>query len=81
MAPIRFLSGCLMICLLSRSSVQADSWPQFRGIGGAGHYASDLPLPTQLGPNQNVLWKVPLPPGHASPLLTDKRIFLAAVKG
>lgn len=81
MSPTRFFSGCLIICLVVSTSARADSWPQFRGSGGAGHYASNLPLPTQVGPDQNVLWKIPLPPGHASPVLTEERIFLAAVKG
>ena len=78
----RFLSlcGCLGACLTLSVPAAGDSWPQFRGIRGAGHYSSEKPLPTEIGPDQNVLWKVALPAGHASPILTEERIFLSAVR-
>ncbi len=35
-------------------------------------------LPTEFGPNKNVVWKTALPPGHSSPVLTRDRIFVTA---
>jgi outer membrane protein assembly factor BamB len=32
----------------------------------------------EFGPEKNVVWKTPLPPGHSSPILSDDRIFLTA---
>jgi outer membrane protein assembly factor BamB len=59
-------------------SVQAGSWPQFRG----GHQATadGHKLPTEIGPDKNVLWKVELPPGHSSPVVHGDRVYLTAVK-
>jgi outer membrane protein assembly factor BamB len=59
---------------------EAGSWPQFRGPGGTGLADSDDKLPAQVGPDRNVLWKVPLPPGHSSPIVHGNRIFLTAVR-
>ena len=58
----------------------ADSWPQFRGPGGRGVAADGPKLPAQIGPDQNVLWKTPLPPGHSSPVVHGDRIYLTAVR-
>ena len=38
-------------------------------------------LPTEFGPDKNVIWKTPLPPGYSSPVLTKDRIFLTAYEG
>ena len=55
----------------------ADEWTQFRGPNGTG--VSDTKnLPTEFGPNKNVVWKAELPPGHSSPVLTRDRIFVTA---
>ncbi|MGH8246552.1 MAG: PQQ-binding-like beta-propeller repeat protein, partial [Gammaproteobacteria bacterium] len=35
-------------------------------------------LPSEFGPQTNVIWKVPLPPGASSPVLTKERIFVTA---
>ena len=39
-------------------------WPQFRGPDGNG-LADDQSIPLGFGPRTNLLWKVPLPPGHS----------------
>src|SRR5690349_8648726 len=62
------------------AGVEAGSWPQFRGPNGTGLADTDHPLPTQIGPEQNVLWKVALPPGHSSPVVHGDRIYLTAVR-
>ena len=57
----------------------AGDWPQFRGPDGQG-VSNDRGLPTQFGPQKNVIWKIDLPPGHSSPVLAGSRIFLTAVE-
>jgi outer membrane protein assembly factor BamB len=70
-------------CLLSwacRELPAAESWPQFRGPNAVGRAASETPLPTQIGPEQNVVWKTALPPGHSSPVVVGDRIYLTTVR-
>lgn len=55
----------------------AEDWTQFRGPNGSGVSVSKR-LPVEFGPEKNVLWKTPLPPGHSSPVLTRDRIFVTA---
>src|SRR5688500_14977410 len=57
--------------------VAAEDWLQFRVPNGTGASPSSG-LPTELGPDKNVIWSTPLPPGHSSPVLTRNRIFLTA---
>jgi outer membrane protein assembly factor BamB len=59
--------------------VLAADWPQFRGQS-SGQAQSNQPLPTEIGPDQNVLWKTALPPGHSSPAIVGNRIFLTTVR-
>lgn len=70
----------LGIALIGLSALAADagSWPQFRGPNGSGLPDVDLPLPDQIGPGKNVLWKTPLPSGHSSPIVVGKRVFVTA---
>ena len=55
----------------------AEDWAQFRGPNGSGVSAA-TGLPEEFGPEKNVIWKTPLPPGHSSPVLTKDRIFVTA---
>ena len=71
----------LAIAILFASSLTSlgasDEWSQFRGPNGTG-VSETTGLPTEFGPNKNVVWKTPLPPGHSSPVLTRDRIFVTA---
>src|SRR5262245_30639678 len=68
----------LVVGLLAAETALAGSWPQFRGSAtGRGDAAK---LPTEIGPDDGVMWKTPLPPGHSSPAITADRIFLTAVR-
>ena len=58
----------------------AADWPQFRGTQGVAVDPSGKELPTEIGPEQNQLWKTPLPPGHSSPVIVGSRIFVTAVR-
>jgi outer membrane protein assembly factor BamB len=74
-------TSCVVLSCLLPAVVLAGSWPQFHGPNGSGLADSDHPLPTQIGPSDNVLWKVPLPPGHSSPAVHGDRLYLTAAKG
>ncbi|MBL8178174.1 MAG: PQQ-binding-like beta-propeller repeat protein [Bryobacterales bacterium] len=68
---------CLMLVL---PLLPAADWPQFRGLNGVG-VGDAASLPAEVAPAKNVAWKVELPPGHSSPIVSKGRIFLTAVEG
>jgi outer membrane protein assembly factor BamB len=72
-----FRLNFLLVALLILPTALADDWSQFRGPNGTGVSAT-TGLPTEFGPNKNVVWKTELPPGHSSPVLTRDRIFVTA---
>jgi outer membrane protein assembly factor BamB len=51
-------------------------WPQFRGPNCSGHAADGQNPPVEFGPEQNLLWKTPMPRGHSSPCIWGDRVFL-----
>ena len=55
-------------------------WSRFRGPNGTG-ISNTSGLPTDFGPDKNVVWKTTVPGGHSSPVLTDTRIFMTAADG
>ena len=57
-----------------------SGWARFRGPNGTG-IAETTSLPSEFGPETNVIWKTPLPPGHSSPVLTGTHVFLTAFEG
>ena len=59
----------------------ATDWPQLRGPNGSGLCPSCGQLPTEFGPQENVLWKTELQEGKSSPILVGDRIFLTASEG
>jgi outer membrane protein assembly factor BamB len=66
-----------LIAVFAARGAVAEDWPQFRGQNGSGVSAS-TGLPEVFGPEKNVVWKTPLPPGHSSPVLTRDRVFVTA---
>lgn len=62
---------------LCASLLAAEDWLQFRGANSQG-VSANTNLPVEFGPQKNVLWKTPLPPGHSSPVLAGDRIFVTA---
>ena len=67
---------CGLVLLSALLSHGAD-WERFRGPNGSG-IAEATGLPATFGPNQNLIWKTSLPPGHSSPILSRDRIFLTS---
>jgi outer membrane protein assembly factor BamB len=78
---MRWFAPVLILCALVGWSPRADAsdWPQFRGPSGRAS-ADGHKLPTKIAPDQHVLWKTPLPPGHSSPVVFGDRIYLTAVR-
>ena len=70
----------LLYPLIALGLFGAD-WPQFRGPNGSGLCPSCRQLPTEFGPQKNVVWKTELPVGKSSPVLVGDRIFLTASEG
>lgn len=61
--------------LLCAGLLEAGEWPRFRGENGAG-VADQSNLPGEIAPDKNVRWKVAIPPGKSSPVVTADRIYL-----
>jgi len=58
-------------------SSSATDWPWWRGPTGDGHAFSEQTPPLTWSPNENVLWKQPIPGrGHAAPTVVGDAIYL-----
>jgi len=62
--------------LLFSLSTSAE-WNRFRGPNGSGTIESSS-LPTEFGPDKNMLWNVDVPKGSSSPIVVGDRIVLTA---
>ncbi len=73
---------CLLVLVLSAtvSTRAAEVWSRFRGEGGSGRAAAGSKLPTEIGPDKHVVWKIELAPGHSSPVVFGDRIYVTAEK-
>jgi outer membrane protein assembly factor BamB len=70
----------LLTLAVARMTWAAADWPRFRGPNGAG-IADTTELPTEFGPERNVIWHTALPPGFSSPVLAGDHVFLTATDG
>ena len=70
----------LVVAAMTTKLPATESWPQFRGINGSARSTSSEQLPDELSPSVNVIWKVKCPPGHSSPAIFGKTIYLTAVR-
>ena len=78
MSRTQFLPGSLTAAFLAGAvfagAVSAETeWNRFRGPNGDG-IGPDGDLPTAFGPEEAVVFRVPLPPGHSSPILAGGRV-------
>lgn len=80
MIRIRNCGLSLLAIIVVAASARGGSWSQFRGPNGSGQPESERPLPDRLGPSENLIWKVALPPGHSSPAVRGDRIYVTAVR-
>ena len=71
------LIGLTLSLLMSCSG--AEDWSRFRGPNGSG-VSGATGLPLELGPDENVEWKVSVPFGRSSPVIAKDRIFLTAIQ-
>ena len=66
----------ILLLVLELSEAEATNWPQWRGPGGGG-VSTEADVPTEWGPQKNLLWKTPVEGrGHSSPVVWGNRIFL-----
>lgn len=61
-------------------AADAPVWPQFRGPNGSGVADTQKP-PVEFGPEKNVKFKVPVPAGASSPVISGDKLFLTAFDG
>jgi len=82
---LRLLSASVVVLALSIVDVAVSGraepdWSRFRGPNGSG-ISTAANVPIEFGPQKNVLWRLPLPGGHSSPILFRDRIYLTAFRG
>lgn len=62
------------------AAVAPEPWDRFRGPNGAG-VSETGPLPANISDPAALRWRVPVPPGHSSPIVSGDRVFLTAYSG
>ncbi len=73
---VALISAFLLMYFADTTRANEPVWPQFRGPNGSGHAAEGQNPPIKFGPEQNVLWKTPVPSGYSSPCIWGDKIFL-----
>lgn len=66
-----------VLALSCSSSMAAEDWSRFRGPNGSG-VSDAAELPSEFGPDKNVLWKTELPYSASSPVLADSVVFVTS---
>jgi outer membrane protein assembly factor BamB len=77
---MKSIFACIAVAILTSVALGGDApvaWPQFRGPGGSGVADGQKP-PVEFGPDKNVKWKVPVPPGLSSPIVVGDKLVLTA---
>jgi len=71
-----FLAIISTLILICTGVAFAEDWPEFRGPTGQG-ISSEENVPTHWGPEENVVWKVPVVgQGWSSPIYVQGRVYL-----
>jgi len=78
---IRLLCGLGLLSSFAAASLMAaePDWARFRGPNGSG-ISSATKVPAEFGPDKNLLWRLPLPQGHSSPILYQDRLYLTGYR-
>jgi outer membrane protein assembly factor BamB len=71
--------ACVLLTLPLSAAAPAGEWARFRGPNGSG-LSEATRVPTEFGPDKNLLWRLPLPQGHSSPILFGNRIYLTGMR-
>jgi outer membrane protein assembly factor BamB len=74
----RAVLACATLAFGLLQPASAAPWSQFRGPNAGGRVEETAPLPDELAPGKNMIWKTDLPAGHSSPALTSDRIFVTS---
>jgi outer membrane protein assembly factor BamB len=74
------LGGLFVCATTSLGAAETPIWSRFRGPNGSGVSAASS-IPIEFGSSKNLVWRLPLPPGHSSPILFGDRIYLTAFRG
>ena len=72
----------ISVALFAAVSLGADeplAWPRFRGPNGSGVADGQRP-PVEFGPDKNLKWKVPAPPGISSPIVAGDNLVITVLK-
>jgi len=67
-----------IVLFLASALLVSGDWPQFRGPNAAG-VSEATNLPVSFGPEENVLWKTPVPMGNSSPVVAGDAVYLTGV--
>ena len=81
--PSRTALGTALLLVFAFWAVHratGHEWTRFRGPNGSG-ISTAANVPIEFGPQKNLLWRLPLPGGHSSPILVKDRIYLTAFRG
>ncbi len=70
----------LLASVLALSGGDLPEWGGFRGTAGAAHSAGAT-IPASLDPETNLAWRVELPAGFSSPVISGERVFVTGTKG
>ena len=69
------LTTIALLMALAIAPLDPAEWARFRGPNGSG-VSTTTGLPTEFGPETNVIWKTELPKGYSSPIVFGNRIYL-----
>jgi outer membrane protein assembly factor BamB len=69
-------TGPILLLLAATASGQ---WDRFRGPNGTGVSEAGA-LPAEFSARKNLVWRIEVPPGHSSPIVSAGRIYLTAVE-
>jgi outer membrane protein assembly factor BamB len=79
---MRLIVGLVLTAAVTATAIGAaprDEWARFRGPNGSG-LSEATRIPTEFGPEKSLLWRLPLPQGHSSPILFANRIYLTGMR-
>jgi outer membrane protein assembly factor BamB len=79
MRSIVFAGVVAAFVLPLTAAAPPDEWKRFRGPNGSG-LSEAVRVPTEFGPDKNLVWRLPLPQGHSSPILYGNRIYLTGMR-